>query len=66
LDIIPLLFHVVSKFVQALVITYDEIFQVLAVEDVLLQKPFLDLGFEGVCQTEIPGLGDIFFSLPNM
>jgi hypothetical protein len=37
LDISPLLFHTVSKLVQALVITYDEIFQALAVEaDVVL------------------------------
>jgi hypothetical protein len=44
LDIRPVFFHVVSKLVQALAITYDEIFQVLAVEgDVLLSKPFLDL-----------------------
>jgi hypothetical protein len=35
-----LFFHIVSKLVQALVITYDKIFQALAVEgDVLLQKP---------------------------
>jgi hypothetical protein len=43
LDISLLFFHVVSKLVQALVITYDEDFQALAVEgDVLLPKPFLD------------------------
>jgi hypothetical protein len=43
LDMILLFFCIVSKPVQALVITYDEIFQALAVEgDVLLPKPFLD------------------------
>jgi hypothetical protein len=43
MDISPLFFHVVSKFVQALVIIYDEVFQALAVEgDVLFPKPFLD------------------------
>jgi hypothetical protein len=43
LDNSPLFFHTVSKLVQAFVITYDEIFQALAVEgDVLLPKPFLD------------------------
>jgi hypothetical protein len=42
LDISPLFFHTVSKLVQALVMTYDEIFQALAVEgEVLLPK----LGF---------------------
>jgi hypothetical protein len=42
LDISPLFFHIVSELVQALVITYSEIFQALAVEgDVLLLKPFL-------------------------
>jgi hypothetical protein len=44
LDISPLFFHIVSKLVQALFITYDEIFQALAAErDVLLPKPFLYL-----------------------
>jgi hypothetical protein len=38
----PLLFHIVSKLVQAPVIPYDEIFQDLATEDVLLPKPLLD------------------------
>jgi hypothetical protein len=42
LDACPLFFHVVSKFVQALVIKYDEIFQALAIEgNILLPKPFL-------------------------
>jgi hypothetical protein len=49
LDISHLFFHTGPKLVQALVITYDEIFQVLAIEgDVLLQKPSLDLGFDDV------------------
>jgi hypothetical protein len=49
LDISPLFFHIVSTFVQALVITYDEIFQALTIKgDVLLTKTFLDLGFDGV------------------
>jgi hypothetical protein len=43
LDISPVFFSTVSKLVQALGITYDEIFQALAVEgDVLLPKSFLD------------------------
>jgi hypothetical protein len=43
LDISSLFFHIVLKLVQALVITYDEIFEALAVEgDILLLKPFLD------------------------
>jgi hypothetical protein len=43
LDISPLFFHIVSKLVQELVITCDEIFQALAAEgDVLHTKPFLD------------------------
>jgi hypothetical protein len=43
LNISPLFFHIFSKFVQALLITCAEIFQVLAVEgDVLLPKPLLD------------------------
>jgi hypothetical protein len=43
LDISPLFFHRVSELDQELVITYDGIFQSLAVEgDILLPKPFLD------------------------
>jgi hypothetical protein len=43
LDISPLYFHIVSKLVQELIITHDEIFQALAVERiVLLLKPFLN------------------------
>jgi hypothetical protein len=42
-NISPLFFHIVSKLVQAPVITYDGIFQALVVQgDVLLLKPFLD------------------------
>jgi hypothetical protein len=42
LDISPLFFHIVSKLVQELVVTYG-IFQALVVEgDVLPLKPFLD------------------------
>jgi hypothetical protein len=43
LDISSLFFHIISKLVQALVITYNEIFQALAVEGYVLNaKPFLD------------------------
>jgi hypothetical protein len=48
LDISPLLFHAVPKLVEALVITYDQIFQALTVGDILLPKLFLDLGIDGV------------------
>jgi hypothetical protein len=49
LDTNPLFFYIVPKFVQALVIMYDEIFQALMLEeDSLLPKPFLDLGFDSV------------------
>jgi hypothetical protein len=49
LVISSLFFHIVPILVQALVIMCDEIFQTMAVEgDVLLLKPFLDLGFDGV------------------
>jgi hypothetical protein len=48
LDISPLLFCTVPKLVQTDVVKYDEIFQALAIGDVLLRKPFLDLGFDGV------------------
>jgi hypothetical protein len=61
LDISPLLFHIVSKLVQALVITYDEIFQALAVKrDVLLLKLFLDLGVDNVIRWKSPA-SDVFF-----
>jgi hypothetical protein len=53
-----------TKHVQALVITYDEIFQTLAVEgDVLLPKTFLDLRFDYVIRWKSP-TSEIFFSLP--
>jgi hypothetical protein len=43
LDISPLFFRTVSKLFQALVVTYDEIFQSLSVEgDVLFPEPFSD------------------------
>jgi hypothetical protein len=42
LDTSPLFFHIVSKLFQALFTTYDEIFQALAVGDILLLKSFLD------------------------
>jgi hypothetical protein len=47
--------HKVPKLVQALVKTYDEIFQALAVEgDILLPNPFLDLAFDGVVRCKSP------------
>jgi hypothetical protein len=43
LDISPLFFHILSKLVLALVLTYEETVQAVAVKgDVLLPKPFLD------------------------
>jgi hypothetical protein len=55
LDICPLFLHIVHKLVQALVITYDDIFQSLPVEgDVQLSKPFLDLSFDGVVRGKSP------------
>jgi hypothetical protein len=60
-DVSPLFFHVVLKLVQALFIRNDEIFQVLAVEEnVLLLKPFLNLGTGGVARRRV-----FFFTLPN-
>jgi hypothetical protein len=42
-------FHIVPKLIQTPVITYNEIFQALAVEgDISLPKPFMDLGFDSV------------------
>jgi hypothetical protein len=65
LDISPLFFHIVLKPVQALVITYDEIFQTLAAEeDFLLTKPFLDIGFDGAVRWKSP-TSETFFSFPN-
>jgi hypothetical protein len=54
LDISPLFSHIVAKLIQTSVITYDEIFQALAVKDVLLPKPFLGLGFDGVFRRKTP------------
>jgi hypothetical protein len=40
---------------------YDEIFRALTVEaDVLLPKPFLDLGFDGVVRWKTPA-SEMFF-----
>jgi hypothetical protein len=58
LAISPVLFHIVPSLVQAL-ITYKGIFQALA-EDVLLPKPFLDLGFDGVIRWISP-TSEMFF-----
>jgi hypothetical protein len=61
LDICPVFFHLVPRLVQAVVITYYEIFQVLAVEgDILLPKPFLDLSFYAVVKWISPAW-EIFF-----
>jgi hypothetical protein len=54
LDNSALFFHILSKLVQALFITYDEISQALAVGDVLLPKPFLNLGFDDVVRWKPP------------
>jgi hypothetical protein len=63
LDISPLFFHIVTKLIQALVIIYDEIFQAPVVEgDILFQKPFLDLGFDGVVSWKSMVL-EMFFSV---
>ena len=49
LDTSPLFSHVVISLVQALLTPYDETFQSLVVEgDVLLPKPLLDVGVDGV------------------
>jgi hypothetical protein len=43
LNISPLFFHIFSKLVQALIMTYNETFETLMVEgDILFRKPFLD------------------------
>jgi hypothetical protein len=61
LGIRPLFFHIFSKIVQALVITYYEIFQALAVEgDVLLLKPFLELSFDTAVRWKSP-TSEMFF-----
>lgn len=44
----------VSKLVRALVIIYDKIFRALVVGDILLLKPFLDLGFDSVIRWKLP------------
>jgi hypothetical protein len=65
LDISPPFSHIVSQLVQALVITYDETFQTLAVKgDVLLTKPVLDLGFDGVVRRKSPA-SEVFFRFPK-
>jgi hypothetical protein len=78
LNISPLFFHIVSKLVQALVITYNEIFETPAVEgDILLLKPFLDptpptaqpqlgpLGFPHVWKTaKTSGAGEFHLTTP--
>jgi hypothetical protein len=61
LDISPLFFHIVSKLVQALVITYDEIFKALATEDNdQPPKSILDLGFDSVIRWKLPA-SEMFF-----
>jgi hypothetical protein len=65
LDISPLFLYIVSKLVPAVVITYDEIFQALAVEgDVLFHKPFLNLSIDGAVRWKSPPWR-CFFSLPS-
>jgi hypothetical protein len=60
-----LLFHIFPTLVQGFIITYDETFQALAAEgDVLLPKPFLDIGCDSVVRWKSPA-SDIIFSLPN-
>jgi hypothetical protein len=62
-DNILMCFPTVTKLVQALAITYDEIFQALAVAaDFLLPKPFLDPGFDGVVRWTSP-VSEIFSQL---
>jgi hypothetical protein len=47
--------HVHPKLVEELVIMYNEISQALAVDgDILVPKPFLDLGFDGVIRWKLP------------
>jgi hypothetical protein len=53
-DISPLFFYLIPKLVQALVITYDEIYQALAVRDVLLPKPFVYRGHHRTSPTWPP------------
>jgi hypothetical protein len=64
LDISPLFSHILPRLAQALVVTYDEIFQALAVDgDVLLSKPFLYLGFDGAVGWKSPTSEMFFFRL---
>jgi hypothetical protein len=63
LNISRIFFHTVPKLVQALVITYVDIFHSLAVEGgVLLPKTFLDLGFDCVVTWKSPA-SEMFFSV---
>jgi hypothetical protein len=62
LDTSPIFFHTVPTLVEALAITYGEIFQAPALEDVLLPKPFLDFAFYGVIRWKSPVSG-MFFSV---
>jgi hypothetical protein len=56
----PVFFNTVSKLVQALLVANDEIFQTLSEGDVLLPKPFLYFGFDGVTRCKSPAAGDVF------
>jgi hypothetical protein len=52
----------IPKLVQTLVITYDEIFQALAVEgDILLVKPFLDHRLDSVIRLKLLTLEKLFY-----
>jgi hypothetical protein len=53
-DISPPFFYIVLKLVQALLITYDEIFQALAIAGILQSKPFMDLGVDGAFRWKFP------------
>jgi hypothetical protein len=64
MGIIPLLFHIIPKLVQAIFINYNEIYQTLAAEDVLIPKPFLDLDFGCVVRWKSQA-SEFFFSFPN-
>jgi hypothetical protein len=64
LDVSPLFFRIVSRLVQALVIICGEVFQALVVErNVLLPKPCLDPGFDGVVGWKSPASEMFFFSV---
>jgi hypothetical protein len=66
LDVSPLFLHIVSKLVEALVVTHDEIFQALEVErGVLLPKPFLDLGIDGVIRWK-SAASELFFRFAKL